>query len=796
MSSSRTYLGRVREVRTSYGSYHYALVEPVLESDEGGSEWIGPVPDLVAEFPTRGRVYWHEAPPTLQYGTLWQFEVEERPTSSRAEGPTDAWQVVEPRLPVEIIDLRGWDQNELRIALTGAGIPLALPPIAKRIALWIDDDHLLGPVRLIPGGYQESWVLDVEDASRIPVWLTPRARINAVECEGARLFLEPLLDFGSHAGIRNWCSDEELARTALRRLRKLDRATAESLQMTDAVFGRYVETLTAAGFTGTNGAIDRERVGRLSTLRNAIERDRTLLEEAAVALLETPAVASRVEALVEERVKEQIEARASDIAESLASQIGELEGAQMAVDELTARRRELERAVEEKEHDLAALATEFEAQHERRMAEQDAEMERRQQELDASLEEREHRLENIEAEFKTRAEKFESALVDRLRALADRPEHAFAEFAVLRAALGGLPESQRHAVGGNGESSARKARAIVVSRLGDRVPVVTALKQLQLVLMRHAGFRSLDPLSLLECHAACLAGSFPIVYGDQAEALVEAYAATVGGGRIHWVPVGPSVFEPQHLLGTVDASARAFVPHANGLVELLVGARASNDVHIVVFDGFNRAPVDAWLIPLLQAMDAGRRGRTERGVPLVARGSVEADDPYAEITRLQWPRNVLPIGIPTYGTGTLPLPPELWRFGALVDADRLPPGGSHVSGVTGNDPIPPSRVAAEQWFAWQDATTTPDGVDLSSVADLLAELPNGTRHLEIAARMMAALRAHELKVDEALRRTVTTTVLPRFTDAESVLERRGSSVGLTAANQWRATLDAAARLAG
>src|SRR5687767_5444538 len=108
MNSFRTYLGRVRDVRTSYGTYHYALLEPLLESDEDGTEWIGPVQDLSTAFPTRGRVYWHGVQPSLSHGSLWQFEIEERPADGRTGAGLDVWQVVEPHPAVEIVDVRAW----------------------------------------------------------------------------------------------------------------------------------------------------------------------------------------------------------------------------------------------------------------------------------------------------------------------------------------------------------------------------------------------------------------------------------------------------------------------------------------------------------------------------------------------------------------------------------------------------------------------------------------------------------------------------------------------------------------
>jgi hypothetical protein len=791
MSSTRTYLGRVREVRTSFGAYHYALVEPLLESDDTGNEWLGPIADVDAEFPDRGRAYWHEAPPTLQRGTLWQFQLEERPAGGGGDVPRerDRWQVFDPRLPVEIVDLRAWDEEALRVAITGSGVPLALDPIAKRVALWIDDAHLLGPVRLRRADDQRSWVLDLEDLSKIAVYRTPRTKINAVECEGARLFLEPYLDLGSQAGIRNWCPDEEIARSVLKRLAKLDRTTVEALRMTDVVFSRYVEAQTAAGFGGKDGPLDRARVARVGALRAAIASDQTLLEETATALLDTPLVASRVEAKVSARVQEQVDARAYQVEAAIAAKEGKLAEHALELERLMVRQSQVDAELASAEAELKRIDADFEREFEERAAAQDRLLAEREDHLGAAVREREEQLARLDEEYRDRSAKYESALAEHLHMLAERPESAFAKLAVMRVALGGHTSN---GTSRNGTRASASPRVVVLPPLGGRCADVTTIKLLKAALGRHAVHHGLHPFSVLECHAACLASGMPIVVGDRAEDLVEAYAATVAGGRMTWVPIGASMLEPHQLLGWVDSAAHRFVPHANGLAELLLGARGSADVHVVVFDGIDRAPAEGWLLPFLHAMSAARRGRTDRGIPLVPPGSVAADDPFAAVSRLQWPRNVLPIGIPTPGTAALPLPAELWRFGALVDADRESPAG--FVGVA-SDPVPPSRVAAEQWFAWQDEMATTNDDDVKAATSLVGHLPTGTRHLEIVGRMAAALRAHELPPGEVRRHAFIPTLVPRFAEAEDALERHGDSAGIGPATHWRTVLDAAIRLA-
>ncbi len=773
----------------SFGTYHYALVEPLLESDETGNEWLGPVPNLEDDFPSRGRVYWHESPPNLRHGALWQFEVELRPDNSGGEAPRDRWQVLSPRRPVEVVDLRGWDEEALRVAITGNGVPLPVDPIARLVALWIDDAHLLGPVRLRKADDQRSWVLDVEDLSKLSIYRTPRAKINAVECEGARLFLEPYLDFGPQAGVRNWCSDEEVARSVLKRLAKLDRRAIEALKMTEAVFSRFVEAQIAAGFGGREGPLDRARVERVENLRASIANDLSLLEDVSTALLDTPVVAQRVDDKVAEQVREQVDARAHQIGEAIADKETVLNELVLELNRLRLRHSEAEAELAETEAKLKQTDTDFEREFEERAAAQDRVLTEREERLGAAVRERESHLARLDEEYRDRTAKYEGALAEHLRALAARPETVFAELAVMRAVLGSGRGSNDAFP--NSDTKNTPARVIDVPPLAGRCDAVTNIKLLKSALGRHAIHNGLHPLSLLEFHAASLAGGMPIIVGDRADDLIEAYAAAVAGGRVTWVPIGASMLEPHQLLGWVDSAASRFVPHANGLAELLLGASSSDDVHIVVFVGIDRAPVEAWMLPFLDAMAAARRGRTDRGIPLVPAGSVVADDPFAEVLRLQWPRNVLPIGIPSLGRAALPLPTELWRFGALIDADRESPSG--LAG-RGGDPVPASRVAAEQWFAWQDAVTTADADDQRAAQQLVAYLSEGTRHVEIACRMAGVLRAHELAPSDVRRHAFVPTLVPRFNESEDALERHGDAIGIGPAIQWRTVLEAAIRL--
>ena len=79
------YLGRVKRAPHRGDAYYYASIEPLLESDPIGAEWLGPVRDTMSCFPKRGLVHWHDAPLTLEVGSLWQFTIDEHPFAARGD---------------------------------------------------------------------------------------------------------------------------------------------------------------------------------------------------------------------------------------------------------------------------------------------------------------------------------------------------------------------------------------------------------------------------------------------------------------------------------------------------------------------------------------------------------------------------------------------------------------------------------------------------------------------------------------------------------------------------------------
>lgn len=156
------------------------------------------------------------------------------------------------------------------------------------------------------------------------------------------------------------------------------------------------------------------------------------------------------------------------------------------------------------------------------------------------------------------------------------------------------------------------------------------------------------------------------------------------------------MFEPSDLLARFDARSYRLIPHSGGLLDLLLDK--SDSMRIAVLDGFNRAAVDSYLIPLLQCAQDVALGRKARSIPLSPPGFASEDDPYGGISRVRWSHNVLLVLCPSTGVSTLPIPAEFWAYCTAIDASEpapVPPVEGGSPGVT--------KVPAPVWKAWSQS---------------------------------------------------------------------------------------------
>src|SRR3954467_6989497 len=207
----RQYLGLVmRAPQKRDARYQFATVQPLVQSDEDGIKWQGPVTDAKLQFPKRGLLHWHAAPADIAFGSIWQFVVEEIPRDD-SEARPEAFQLLRAVAPIEVVDLRASnDEDVLRSAATSEGLDLTPSPISSRVLFWLPSGLCVGPLTL-KRGERQLWTIDapegLRDAARMPAHRIPPDQITQINVNGLRWVLAPGQELGQNAGIQNWSTD-------------------------------------------------------------------------------------------------------------------------------------------------------------------------------------------------------------------------------------------------------------------------------------------------------------------------------------------------------------------------------------------------------------------------------------------------------------------------------------------------------------------------------------------------------------------------------------------------------------
>jgi hypothetical protein len=175
--------------------------------------------------------------------------------------------------------------------------------------------------------------------------------------------------------------------------------------------------------------------------------------------------------------------------------------------------------------------------------------------------------------------------------------------------------------------------------------------------------------------------------------------------------------------------SRKFIPHTDGLVDVLAAARQNDGLVIVVIEGINRGPTESFFLPVLRA--AVGRG------PLISifhPYAVSDDDPYRVESRLEWPGNALLAATVVEGPTTLPVASDIWAFAALIETETKTTKGvespEHVVEIS--DVAPGSPL-----FAPPEGTTG-DPFDILDSAPELAAVRDGAERLATALRIFSS----------------------------------------------------------
>jgi len=710
------WLARVRWVRRGDGT-PYGGVTPVARRDDSTGAWAEiSAHDAAVTFPDQGSAFWFDVPAGIEEDDLVLVRVAPQ---TRPEPGKDAYHVAWWTTAYEVVDLRPWeDPRSQRAALTGEGLALRLA--TPNVYLRLEDEEAVGPVTLerLPDG---RWRLADEHADDLKVVRLLDAHGGPVRVGDHRAQI--LLDrdeVGPPTRYVNWASDRKLAEGIFKRLLSLDRKAAEALPVTKATYKQYLDAYP--GFDlGTEHLRRQEaaRFERVEELLSVVEADEELVRRAAEALLGHPAVADALD----ETKGAAVEAAVRSAEATLRA---EAEGRRQALeDEIAGERERLEGDLVEARADLAAATD-------------------RKAEIEAEIEALQARLDALQADADEQAAAVERALDARLAELAAKPAEAFAELAIVRA-LAAPPGASVAPQG-----SPRHLEPTPTEGADAAVGVVESLRvasgsvRMRLVTEDHLVGAAL--LAAFATHRAV------VVAGDGGPTALRAVAEVVAGGRMTWIPVPPTLTDPAGLLTTSDPSTGRPAPHPGGLLAAAERAAADGRLALVVLDGFDRAPSDHYLDPLLQCYADAGRSRTARTLPYVGLDGTPQ--------RLAWPRNLLLACVPSGGPSALPPGPTFWKHAVLVDV-----GGAGDAPVMAGVKYDPDlrEIDLDAWASAVDAVS-PSPHDLP---DLTGSLDAPAVAVRSAAALYRAALAFNVPEADARRIAFVGAVLPHAPDEDA-----------------------------
>jgi hypothetical protein len=594
-----------------------AWLRPLYEASSDSTKWARRIENRSSEFPNRGEVAWFRPPDAVSAKTFWQFSIDTSPTFSPGNPSHALYRAVNVSELIPVVDGRSFATNDddVRSCLTETGILLARAP-QSRVYIRLHGNKWAGPAKLIQRG--RGWLLDpefLEEPFRVFAMTNPEGMIR-FDFDGPTVLPGPNSRTQQLLGMLDWAPDPVVLRRVLRRLHEFDTTYASQLQLTAAAADRIAESL------GNDSAVldtqlDGQRLKRVKRFVSRLAERADLVSEVVDALIMSDAI------------KSELEQRRAEILETYRRE------AQSAITRDTeAARRELENLGLERES------------------------------LNAHVNELRSEVDRLQARLDARVDGFESALRDRLSEIAANPERSFAEFAAVRALLG--PERKQSGIAPVIITAPTPGVAAKRSPSGEEHE--RAGRDLRQLFARAA----LAPALADALHSTFVAGSIPLLFGERSFSALSLYASRLAGGRVLWTPVSGDVASTGQFLGSVRVGGNCDEVATGSLLEFLSLASTRDELHIAVLDGINLAPIEVYLLPILNLYRDAWIGRTPRTLRFETATGRPVD--------MAWPRNVLLAGIFREGPAALPVPKSAWGAVVFVDLEsfELPPSETEM----------------------------------------------------------------------------------------------------------------------
>lgn len=494
-------------------------------------------------------------------------------------GEKHQFRVGDPKPELAVLDLRRFgDPTAARAALVGGMVQLPGPVGQLPALILCAGDVLVGPVeltRVATGTVRLSGTNLAKVASYSGFTIRP----VAVSPKEQRLLR---VDERAPTGYVDWDDDAAVVRRALEIAVRVAKKSGIDTGQTKRQIEEASNALVAQG-VGIEAQLERYRVERaLVVCRSGGAAVATVAPDLVALLREHPAVQSQLDD-VKAKVRAEVERTA---------------------------RAEIEQELERELYELNEVKSENE-RTKKTVATAVAELKR---------------LNDEAADVRTRtanaAKDIEVAIDERILMAIDKPFDLLAQVSVLR------PFLAARSAGQSAPEAPRRDAPSTIDWSRARGEAINEKVALRRALMDAARARGVDPQAMTQVHAAVAAGLLPISLGPSALAIMAAYAQAICGGRVSVFHVSPSVLHPRELAeapgGALDADS------------------ASKDIDglsLLVFEGANRAPIEASILPMLQLGDLA---------PSVTR------------------RNLRLAATLVVGATTVPVTPQLWSHAVAI----------------------------------------------------------------------------------------------------------------------------------
>jgi hypothetical protein len=508
--------------------------------------------EAVERFPPDGKVYWF-GPGDVRKGSVWCVTCSPNPNAGE-DKKRDKYIVQEGAsvpafvtIPPEDVTRTQVDDVALRRAVASGSLSFPIAPIGPvYLKVPSSDSHWIGPMSISHSRNEDGRYHLASHAVEgfLAVYDVSTEHLQHLRVTHHELItLTPQGTLSGPIALFNVQSDDQLLDGALKRIRKMDRRVADSLNVTKALLHQHMATLRDAELAGDQGQHEAARAEALKLLLKGIEFSSDQVDSIARALLALPTMSERLDQAIGATIEE--------------------------------RANEIRRAAESRESEALARASEAEGALSR--------LEQENAGLTAQVSALKLQAEEAKAELRGAPEQMALAIEEVLQAFRGNPTQYLGRSLVAQTLVSRFMRAQ--------DMSPREPA------LQEPQVKLAALPQLVDACKLHAAHHLVDHEAVLAAAAFALPMRPVALIGPAADAVATVLASVLAGGNLVRFPVPSSVFGLEDML-----ELRSVDPN-----EARFGARLGDILHLkapmpflALLAGVDRAPLEVALGDLVR----------------------------------------------------------------------------------------------------------------------------------------------------------------------------------------------------